>query len=71
MNPDYSGTRTETSTPASSGSVVDVGFARGILEPIPFGPGHKQEQSGWSFRVVEEGSELVLQNASKHERDAA
>jgi N-hydroxyarylamine O-acetyltransferase len=40
---------------------ADVGFARGILEPIPFGPGSTQEQSGWSFRVVEEGSELVLQ----------
>ena len=40
---------------------ADVGFASGILEPIPFGPGPTQEQSGWSFRVVEEGSELVLQ----------
>lgn len=40
---------------------ADVGFARGILEPIPFGPGPTQEQSGWSFRVVEDGSELVLQ----------
>jgi arylamine N-acetyltransferase len=33
---------------------ADVGFARGILEPIPFGPGPTQEQSGWSFRVVED-----------------
>ncbi|MGD1057644.1 MAG: arylamine N-acetyltransferase [Solirubrobacteraceae bacterium] len=40
---------------------ADVGFARGILEPIPFGPGRTQEQSGWSFRVVEEGHQLVLQ----------
>jgi N-hydroxyarylamine O-acetyltransferase len=40
---------------------ADVGFSRGILEPIPFGPGPTQEQSGWSFRVVEEGSEFVLQ----------
>jgi len=41
---------------------ADVGFgARGILEPIPFGPGPTQEQSGWSFRVVQDGSELVLQ----------
>ncbi len=40
---------------------ADVGFARGILEPIPFGPGPTHEQSGWSFRVIEEGSELVLQ----------
>jgi N-hydroxyarylamine O-acetyltransferase len=40
---------------------ADMGFARGILEPIPFGPGPMREQSGWSFRVVEERSELVLQ----------
>jgi N-hydroxyarylamine O-acetyltransferase len=40
---------------------ADVGFSRGILEPIPFGPGPTQEQSGWSFRVVEDGAELVLQ----------
>jgi N-hydroxyarylamine O-acetyltransferase len=40
---------------------ADVGFPRGILEPIPFGPGSVQEQSGWDFRVVEDGSELVLQ----------
>ncbi len=37
---------------------ADVGFARGILEPISFGPGSTQEQSGWSFRVVEDGSFL-------------
>jgi arylamine N-acetyltransferase len=41
---------------------ADVGFARGILEPIPFGPGDPtQKQSGWSFRVVQDGAELVLQ----------
>jgi N-hydroxyarylamine O-acetyltransferase len=40
---------------------ADVGFSRGILEPIPFGPGPTQEQSGWSFRVIEDGSELALQ----------
>jgi len=40
---------------------ADVGFPRGMLEPIPFGPGPTQEQSGWSFRVVKDGSELVLQ----------
>ncbi len=41
---------------------ADVGLgARGILEPIPFGPGPVHDQSGWSFRVVEDGSELVLQ----------
>jgi N-hydroxyarylamine O-acetyltransferase len=46
---------------------ADVGFPRGILEPIPFGPGPVQEQSGWSFRVVEEGSELVLQKLDGEE----
>jgi N-hydroxyarylamine O-acetyltransferase len=47
---------------------ADVGFgARGILEPIPFGPGPTQKQSGWSFRVVEDGSELVLQKLAGDE----
>jgi N-hydroxyarylamine O-acetyltransferase len=46
---------------------ADVGFPRGILEPIPFGPGPAQEQSGWSFRVVENGSELVLQKLAGDE----
>ena len=43
---------------------ADVGFGSGtLLDPIPFGPDGAgvHEQSGWSFRVVEEGSELVLQ----------
>jgi N-hydroxyarylamine O-acetyltransferase len=41
---------------------ADVGFsARGLLDPIPFGPGPTQEQSGFRFRVVQDGSELVLQ----------
>jgi N-hydroxyarylamine O-acetyltransferase len=41
---------------------ADVGFGRGtLLEPIPFGPGGPYEQSGWRFRVVEDGPELVLQ----------
>ncbi len=46
---------------------ADVGLPRGILDPIPFGPGAAQEQSGWSFRVVEEGSELVLQKLAGDE----
>jgi N-hydroxyarylamine O-acetyltransferase len=46
---------------------ADVGVARGILEPIPFGPGPTQEQSGWSFRVVKDGSELVLQKLAGDE----
>lgn len=48
---------------------ADVGFPRGILEPIPFGPGPTQEQVGWSFRVVEQGSELVLQKLAGDEWD--
>ena len=41
---------------------ADVGFGMGtLLEPIPFGPGEEHEQSGWRFRVVREGRELVLQ----------
>jgi N-hydroxyarylamine O-acetyltransferase len=41
---------------------ADVGFgARGIFDPIPFGPGPTQEQFDWSFRVVEDDSEFVLQ----------
>ncbi len=43
---------------------ADVGFGLGtLLEPMPFGPDPdaSHEQSGWSFRVIEEGPELVLQ----------
>ena len=41
---------------------ADVGFGLGsLLEPLPFGPGGAHEQSGWCFRVVEDGPELVLQ----------
>jgi N-hydroxyarylamine O-acetyltransferase len=41
---------------------ADVGFGNGtLLEPIPFGPGGPYEQSGWRFRVVQDGPELVLQ----------
>jgi N-hydroxyarylamine O-acetyltransferase len=46
---------------------ADVGFVRGILEPIPFGLGATQEQSGWSFRVVQDGSEFVLQQLAGDE----
>jgi N-hydroxyarylamine O-acetyltransferase len=43
---------------------ADVGFGHGtLLEPIPFGPGEAHEQSGWRFRVIEDGPELVLQSA--------
>ena len=43
---------------------ADVGFGIGsLLEPLPFGPGEEHGQSGWRFRLVEEGPELVLQTA--------
>jgi N-hydroxyarylamine O-acetyltransferase len=42
---------------------ADVGFGRGtLLEPIPFGTGGPYEQSGWRYRVVQDGPELVLQS---------
>jgi N-hydroxyarylamine O-acetyltransferase len=41
---------------------ADVGFGLGsLLDPLPFGPGQENEQSGWRFRVVEDGSLFVLQ----------
>jgi N-hydroxyarylamine O-acetyltransferase len=47
---------------------ADVGFsARGILDPIPFGPGPAQEQSGFGFRIVQDGPELVLQKLAGDE----
>jgi N-hydroxyarylamine O-acetyltransferase len=45
---------------------ADAGFGNGtLLEPIPFGPGGEYEQSGWRFRVVEDGPELVLQSVAR------
>lgn len=46
---------------------ADVGFGLGtLLDPIPFGadPDTIHEQSGWRFRVIEDGSELVLQTST-------
>jgi N-hydroxyarylamine O-acetyltransferase len=41
--------------------IADVGFGgAGLLEPVPFAPG-ESVQSGWRYRVIEEGRELVLQ----------
>jgi N-hydroxyarylamine O-acetyltransferase len=41
---------------------ADVGFGMGTLfEPLPFGAGREHEQSGWRYRVVRDGAELVLQ----------
>jgi N-hydroxyarylamine O-acetyltransferase len=42
---------------------ADVGFGFGcLIEPLPFGPGASFEQSGWCFRIVEDGPELVVQS---------
>jgi N-hydroxyarylamine O-acetyltransferase len=42
---------------------ADVGFGLGtLLDPLPFGPGAEHEQSGWRYRVVQDGPELVLQS---------
>jgi N-hydroxyarylamine O-acetyltransferase len=47
---------------------ADVGFGlSSLLEPLPFGPGEAHDQSGWRFRVVEDGPELVLQTAAGDE----
>jgi N-hydroxyarylamine O-acetyltransferase len=47
---------------------ADVGLGLGtLLDPLPFGPDGVavHEQSGWSFRVIEEGFELVLQTLAE------
>ena len=42
--------------------LADVGFgAGGLLDPIPMEPGAEHDQSGWRYRLVEDGTELVLQ----------
>ena len=47
---------------------ADVGFGRGTpLEPIPFGTGGPYEQSGWRYRVIQDGPELVLQTGQDAE----
>jgi N-hydroxyarylamine O-acetyltransferase len=48
--------------------LADVGFGLGtLLEPLPFAPGAAAEQSGWSFRVVQDVPELVLQGMEGEE----
>jgi N-hydroxyarylamine O-acetyltransferase len=43
---------------------ADAGFGHGtLLEPIPFGTREVHEQSGWRFRVIDDGPEQVLQTA--------
>lgn len=42
--------------------LADVGFGGGgLLEPIPFETGFETDQSGWRYRLVQDGAELVLQ----------
>ena len=42
--------------------IADVGFGGGgLLDPLPFESGTGTEQSGWRYRVVEDGPELVVQ----------
>ena len=38
-----------------------MGVNKFLNWPLPFGPGAQHEQSGWRFRVVDDGRELVLQ----------
>lgn len=47
---------------------ADVGFGHGtLLDPIPFGPdAHaRHEQCGWTFRMVEQDGEFVLQSLAE------
>jgi N-hydroxyarylamine O-acetyltransferase len=42
--------------------LADVGFGGGgLLDPVPFEIGVESDQSGWLYRLVEDGLELVLQ----------
>jgi N-hydroxyarylamine O-acetyltransferase len=42
--------------------LADVGFGgAGLLDPLPFAPGRESTQTGWRYRLVEDGSELVVQ----------
>ncbi len=42
--------------------IADVGFGGGgLLDPLPFEPGVESEQSGWRYRLAEDGAEWVLQ----------
>jgi N-hydroxyarylamine O-acetyltransferase len=44
---------------------ADVGFGLGTLyEPLRWGVGEEHEQSGWRYRVIDDGDELVLQTAT-------
>ncbi len=46
--------------------LADAGFGLGTpLEPLPLEAGPEHEQSGWRFRLVQDGSELVLQTVEE------
>jgi N-hydroxyarylamine O-acetyltransferase len=48
--------------------LADVGFGGGgLLDPLPFEPGREVEQSGWAYRLVDDGPELVLQSLTDGE----
>ena len=43
--------------------LADVGFgAEGLLYPVPFGKGEVSEQFAWSYRIIPEGDQWVLQS---------
>lgn len=43
--------------------IADVGFgAEGLLLPVPFGGGQEARQFAWTYRVVEEAGQHVLQS---------
>jgi N-hydroxyarylamine O-acetyltransferase len=47
---------------------ADVGFGNGTpMEPLPWGRGGEHEITGWRFRIVEDGDELVLQTKEASE----
>lgn len=42
--------------------LCDVGFGGGgLLDPVPFAEGGEIDQSGWRYRLVRDGAELVVQ----------
>jgi N-hydroxyarylamine O-acetyltransferase len=42
--------------------LADVGLGGGgLLDPLPFATGEETDQSGWRYRLVPDGEELVLQ----------
>jgi N-hydroxyarylamine O-acetyltransferase len=42
--------------------LADVGFGGGgLLDPVPFEIGVESDQSGWLYRLAEDGPEFVLQ----------